>query len=161
MKIMYTRPEDNGVSIVIATSKPDLEKVLGPLTQEQYEEHVLERSIPEGALQVKIVAEENIPSNREFRNAWIDITDDNNVNIDLAKAKELKLAELRDKRNKLLEDADKEFIRALEKAQDLTTIKLRKQALRDVTNPLKALAAEGVDDAAVLAQIKQLSILEG
>lgn len=159
MKIMYTRPEDNGISIVIAAPKADLERVLGPLTQEQYEEHVLKRSIPENAINVKHISDEDIPANREFRSAWVDVTPDTKVNIDLGKAKEMKLAELRVRRNKLLEEADKEFLLALEKGQDLTAIKVRKQSLRDSTNPLKNLVAEGVDDLAVLQQIKTLSIV--
>jgi hypothetical protein len=156
MKVMYTRPEDNGVSIVIATSKPDLEKVLGPLTQEQYEEHILERSVPEGALQVKIVAEENIPSNREFRNAWVDITDDNNVNIDLAKAKELQLTKLRELRNRALEKLDKDYMIAIELGTATTDIKAAKQQLRDITEDLKNLVVSGVDDEEVLTRIKEL-----
>lgn len=160
MKIMYTRPEDNGVSIVIAAPKAAIEKVLGPLTQEQYEEHVLERSIPVGALNVKMISDEDLPADREFRNAWVDVTPDTKVNIDLSKAKDMKLAEMRAKRNKLLDEADKEFLLALEKGQDLTAIKARKQALRDLTNPLKNLKAEGVDDADVLRQIKALSAVE-
>ena len=161
MKIMYTRPEDNGVSIVVAAPKEVIEKVLGPLTQEAYEQHVMERSIPEGALNVKLITDEDLPGDREFRDAWVDVTPDTKVNIDLTKAKALKLGELREKRNKLLEATDKDLIIALEKGQDLSLIKARKQALRDITDPLKALKAEGVDDQQALKQIKELSVLEG
>lgn len=160
MKIMYTRPEDNGVSIVVAAPKEAIEKVLGPLTQEQYEAHVLERSIPANAINVKRISDEDLPADREFRNAWADITPDTKVNIDLGKAKELKLAEMREKRNKLLEAADKDFMIALERGEDLTELKARKQALRDLTNGLKNLTATGVDDEKVLTQIKQLAKVE-
>lgn len=161
MKIMYTRPEDNGVSIVIAASKSDIEKVLGPITQEQYEAHVLERSIPIGAINVKHITQDDIPASREFRNAWVDVTPDTKVNIDLVKAKEIKLNQLREIRNKRLEEADREFIIALEKGESLTEIKVQKQALRNATEPLKALVVHGIDDAETLNRIRELGNLNG
>lgn len=159
MKIMYTRPEDNGVSIVIAVPKEDIERVLGPLTQTQYEAHIIERSIPDNALNVKLISEEDLPADRKFRNAWVDVTPDTKVNIDLARAKELKLEEMRQKRNVLLDKEDKNYMVALERGEDPDSIKSRKQALRDATNPLKALVVEGVDDPAVLAQIETLATI--
>jgi hypothetical protein len=160
MKMMYTRPEDGGLSVVIGVPKEAVERVLGPLTQEEYEQHVRETSIPEGALNVKVITDADIPADREFREAWIDATADTKINIDMRKAKEIKLVQLREKRNKLLDAADKETLMALEKGQDLAAIKAKKQALRDATNPLKALKAEGVDNEELLDQIKALSILE-
>ncbi len=158
MKIMYTR-QDGGINIVNAASKESIETVLGPLTREEYIEHVWTCSIPSDAINPRVIDGNGIPESREFRNAWVDVTPDPKVNIDLARAKDMKLAEMRIKRNKLLDETDKEFLLALEKGQDLTAIKARKQALRDSTNPLKNLVAEGVDDPSTLQQIKTLSIV--
>lgn len=160
MKVMYTRPEDRGLSIVTAAPKADIEKVLGPLTQEQYEAHVMERSVPADAINPRLITDDAIPANREFRNAWADISKDDKVNIDVAKAKEVKLAELRHVRNLELEKLDKEFLVALEIGDALGPIKLRKQALRDSTEPLKALEVSGIDDEEVLEQIRVLGRLE-
>ena len=158
---MYTRPEDNGVSIVVGAPREAIEKVLGPLTQEQYEAHIMERSIPEGAMNVKVISDDDIPESREFRNAWVDATPDSKVNIDLAKAKDVKLEEMRALRKVLFEALDKKLIMAIEKGEDLDAIRAEKQALRDATNPLKALKVNGVDDERVLAQIRKLSALKG
>jgi biotin carboxylase len=163
MKIMYTRPEDNGVSIVVAAPKEAIERVLGPLTQEQYEAHVMERSIPSNAINVKFITDENIPANREFRNAWVDITDDNNVNICCNKAKELKLEELRRVRNAKLAETDMEFTRAIESddADLISAVKAKRTALRNATEALKAIEADGIiDDLELLELIRQKSILE-
>jgi hypothetical protein len=160
MKIMYTRPEDGGVSIVVAAPKEAIEKVLGPLTQEQYEAHVIERSIPEGAINVRAIEDDGIPVDREFRNAWVDVTPEAKVDIDLVKAKELKLAELRRARDVELAKLDKQFMIALERGEDLGAIKARKQELRDATDPLKALHVEGVNDDSVIARIKELAVLD-
>jgi len=160
MKIMYTRPEDNGLSIVIAAPKEAIEKVLGPLTQEQYEAHVMERSIPADAINPRRITDDAIPANREFRNAWADITPEPVVDIDLVKAKDLKLMELRDKRNIELEKLDKEFMIALEQGRDLNVIKDKKQLLRDVTGPLKNLPVSGINDEEILDQIRALATLE-
>lgn len=159
MKIMYTRPEDNGVSIVVAAPKEQLERVLGPLTQEQYEAHVMERSTPENALRVRIITDADLPGDREFRNAWSDVTAEAKVDIDLVKAKNLKLAELRAARDVELLKLDKELMIALERGDNLEGVKQRKKALRDATEPLKALQVSGVNDEAVLNQIRSLSVL--
>lgn len=160
MKLMYTRPQDGGVNIVIAADKLAIEKVLGELTQEAYEAHILEKSIPEEAINVKLITDDDLPNNREFRNAWVDKTQDTKVNIDLEKAKELKLAELRSLRDEELVKLDQIFMIAFEKGEDLTEIKERKSFLRDATEPLKSLKVEGVDDEAVLNQIRELATLE-
>lgn len=162
MKIMYTRPEDNGISIVVAAPKEAIEKVLGPLAPEQYEAHVVERSIPENALNVKFITDDNLPGTREFRNAWADVTEDNNVNIDVAKVKQLKLEELRRVRNEKLAETDVELTRALEAddAEALAAVKAKRTLLRNATEALKAVQADGiVDDEEMIELIRQLGIL--
>lgn len=85
LKFSYTRP-DGGVSIVHAVPKVQLERTLGPLTDAQYEAHVLERSIPADAVDVtKLPVDWTPPEDRMFRDAWIH--DKGNVTVDLAKAK--------------------------------------------------------------------------
>ena len=160
MKIMYTRPEDGGVSIVIAASKEDIEKVLGPLTQEEYEAHVIERSIPANATRVKRIEDSGIPADREFRNAWVDVTAAAKIDIDLVKAKDIKLTELRAARDAELAKLDKDFMIALERGEDLEAIKARKQELRDATEPLKNLEVSGINNKVTLKQIKALAVLE-
>ena len=160
MKVMYTRPEDLGVSIVTAAPKADIEKVLGPLTPERYEAHVMERSVPADAINPRRITDDAIPADREFRNAWVDVTAAAKVDIDLIKAKDLKLVELRAARDAELAELDKGFMIALERGEDLEAIKARKQELRDVTEPLKNLQVSGVNNKATLNQIKALAILE-
>ena len=156
-KIMYTRAEDGGVSIVVPAPKEDIERVLGPISDEQYTRHVWGRSVPSDAINPRYV--ESIPTNREFRNAWCDVTLEPNVDICLTKAKEIQLAKLRECRNKKLADTDVEFMVKLEKGEDLTIIKQKKQALRDATEPLKNLVVTGYNDPVVLARIKTLGTL--
>jgi hypothetical protein len=85
LKFSYTRP-DGGVAIVHAVPKEQLERVTGPLTDEQYEAHVLSRSIPPDAIDVtKLPVDWSPPEDRTFRDAWKH--DKGNVTIDLAKAK--------------------------------------------------------------------------
>jgi hypothetical protein len=85
LKYAFTRT-DGGVSIVTAAAKKDLERVLGPLTDEQYKAHVLERSIPADATDVtELPVDWSPPEDRTFRDAWKN--DKGNVTVDLAKAK--------------------------------------------------------------------------
>jgi hypothetical protein len=74
----------------------------------------------------------NLPTDRLLRNSWT-LTDKNEIDYDMAKAKELKLQEFRNLREPLLTQLDKEFMIALEKGLSTTEIVLSKQALRDVT----------------------------
>ena len=97
MKFVYTRPEDGGVSVVVPAPKADLEWVLGPLTDDEYRAHVLERSIPPDALNVREISDDDLPD-REFRNAWCDVTPESSIDIHSEKAKELALDKLRLKR---------------------------------------------------------------
>jgi pyruvate dehydrogenase complex dehydrogenase (E1) component len=104
-----------------------------------------------------------IPQDREFRNAWCDVTKEAKVDIDIKKAKDIKLKELREKRQPKLDELDKEMLKALENDDEVkkAEIKAAKQALRDITEPLKNLAVDGVNNNVLLQQIKDLGTFNG
>lgn len=159
MRIVYTR-KDGGVSIVQAVDKATLEKALGPMTAEEYEAHVRLRSIPEGALNVRDLEEADIPDSREFRDAWCDVTPEPRIDIDCTKAKDIQLADMRARRVEMFEPLDKEFMLALERGADTSSIVAKKNALRDATQPLKDLDTAGkVNDDALLGEIRKLGVL--
>lgn len=144
-KIAYQRP-DGGTSIVIAAPKESLEKVLGPLTDAEYEAHVRERSIPEDALDVVDIDDSAIPQTREFRNAWV--LSGANISEDLSKSTAIKLAQVRAERDARLTATDKDYMKALE-ANDqatLAALKITRQNLRDATNSLKDGSILSVDE---------------
>ena len=66
------------------------------------------------------------------------------IEIDLAKAKNLKKESLRQERKPLLEAQDVAFQRALESSSDTTAIVAEKQRLRDIT--MLCDTATSVDD---------------
>jgi hypothetical protein len=140
---MYTRP-DGGVSIVIPAPKESIEKVLGPLTDAEYDAHVRERSIPADALNVSDILDNDMPQDREFRNAW----EQSGITIthNLTKAKDIQLGRIRKAREPKLLELDKQFMIALEQGLDTSIIVNEKQTLRDITEPLKALAPVTIDD---------------
>jgi len=160
-KIVYTRP-GGGVSIVCPAPKEAIEKVLGELTEQQYVEHVIARSVPEDASNVRYVEEEDIPSDREFRNAWCDKSDKPCIDIDSVKAIDVAISAIREQRTPLLAKADLEFMKALENGEDTSAIVARKNELREATEPLKELKAS-VDELAtpeLLEQLKQMAVIE-
>lgn len=162
MKIMYTDKDTGILAIVVGAPKAHIERTLGKfLTDKEYDQMVL-NTVPADALNVKEIQDEDVPSDRQFRDAWVDVTPDNKVNIDLNKAKAIQLDRLRKARNEALLTLDPLYIRALEqgdveKQKDVID---QKNALRGATDALKALGTEGVDDAEVLNQIIQLGTLE-
>lgn len=86
-------------------------------------------------MSARITDKENIPSDRYFRNAWTDDNDTDTVDIDIVKAKEIKLNIFRQLRKPILENLDVEFMRAVEIDDKVMQKEIsdKKQALRDVT----------------------------
>lgn len=144
-KIAYQRP-DGGTSIVIPSPKSDLEKVLGPLTDQEYEAHVRERSIPDDAINVVDIDDSALPPSREFRNAWT--LSGAAISEDLQKSIDIKLAQVRVERNARLTATDADYMKALEAGdtETLDALKIERQALRDATASLKDSSIKNVDE---------------
>lgn len=112
-------------------------------TEEQFLERVVYPSIPQGATNIRIADDTEVPADRTFRNAWTpDLT------VDMAKARELHKDTLRGLRSPQLAALDVEYQRA-DEAGDKTAkrdIAARKQALRDVTKHPAISAATTPDE---------------
>ena len=124
-------------------------------------ETLAERSVPEG-LEWGVIAV-NVLASREFRNAWVDFLEGPQIDISCEKARDISLAEMREKRNELLDNVDKEVNRATDNddTETIADLKARRILLRDSTEPLKALAVTGeISNATLLDQIRNLAIVE-
>jgi hypothetical protein len=144
-KIAYTRP-DGGLSIVGAASKENLEQVLGPLTDEQYEAHVWERSIPPDAINPHYIEDDDIPKkevdggmveDRYFRNAWK--SEGGKLAVDMEKARDVQMDKIRFARDQELEVLDKETLKGID-------VQAEKQVLRDIPQTFDLTVAETLDD---------------
>lgn len=156
-KIIYTRP-DGGVSIVSPAPKKDIERMLGSITDKEYEKLVLSKSIPEDAVNVRFIEDQDIPDDREFRDAWVDTEEGSQIDICCARAKDVALNRMRGERNRLLAESDRDFMIKFERGEDLTDVKKKKKSLRDVTEGLKSLEVDGkVNDEKILGAIGLLS----
>ena len=160
MRLVYSLP-DGTITVVTAAEKSKIEQMLGELSDDEYKKHIYDRSIPSNALNVREIQDSDLPSDREFRNAWCDTTPLTSIDIDCSKARDLKLDQLRAERNIQLDLLDKQQTQAQDLGTDLTEIKNKKQKLRDATNQLKALTVTGIyNDENVLNEIKKYSILD-
>ncbi len=157
MKKIVFKKEDGGVAIVIPAPKEQIEKTAGKLTKKQYEKLVRDTAnIPEGAEQ-RDVDDKDIPDSREFRDAWVDESNDSCIDICCKKAQKLVLEDLRRKREPLLLKQDAKFMAALRKGEDTTILNEETQALLDVTEPVKALEVEGkLNDEKILDKLREL-----
>jgi hypothetical protein len=123
MKKIVVKRSDGGVSIVI----PTLEATSGLILRD-----VL--SIP-NYVSHREIEDSQIPEDRYFRDAWTDDNPTDTIDIDIPKAKIIKLNEFRDLRRPLLEKLDVAYLQADEagETQLKQEIAAKKQELRDVT----------------------------
>ena len=126
--------DEGGIVIVTPSDKTDLTL-----------DEIKTQCCPSGKTVVTINKSE-MPSNRNFRNAWQ--LNNNNIETDIAKAKEIHKTNIRNARTSKLAELDIEFQRALETGADTSTIVAKKQTLRD------APAASGISTAASEADLK-------
>lgn len=103
-----------------------------------------------------------LPTSRHWRDAWCDEQEGEQIDIRMSSAKEIALSRLRAKRDKKLEELDKQTLIAIGKGDDAMrqSVESQKKALRDATEPLKNLQVSGYNDEEVLISLKQLSVLE-
>ena len=107
------------------------------------------KDVPDGVA-YEIVEDSVIPTDRTFRDAWIQ--DSKTIKTDMAKAKEIHKTNIRNARAPNLADLDVEFQKALETGASTTDIVAKKQALRDA--PADSGIAAASDAAALKAQWK-------
>lgn len=151
---------NNRLLVVHGVPKEDLEKVLGSLTDEQYENFVIARSIPEGCAHRKVELSD-LPESREFRDAWADLDDTSAVNISASKARDLALSRLRSDRGPKLAALDVKVIKAMESgdSEELATLVSQKNELRAITDSLKnfTLPSSDIANAPILDALSSMS----
>lgn len=108
--------------------------------------------LPSPIVAWRIVADEDIPTDREYRNAWIDTG--NAVGHDMARARALHRAKLRRDREPRLAALDVEYQRADEREDRAEKRRLAaaKQALRD------APADPRIDAATTIEQLRAITL---
>lgn len=96
-------------------------------------EHYIAAHVPPTAKHLILTDTADLPA-AGFRNAWF--INDNKVEIDINKAKEIKRNQFRQARKPLLEQLDIEYMRAVEtsNASKKKSIAAKKKQLRDVTS---------------------------
>lgn len=128
--------DEGGITIVTPSDKTDLTL-----------DEIKAKCCPSGKTVVTINKSE-MPSNRNFRNAWK--LNNNKVETDMTKAKEIHKSNIRTARKPKLAELDIEFQKALETSSSTTDIVSKKQALRDA--PADSGIASASDEAELKAQ---------
>ena len=95
--------------------------------------------------EVKEMDISKLPKDRKFRNAWESTA--TTVKENLAKSKEIHLERLREKRNKKLDELDKEEIKFMGQGKEveLAEVRAEKQRLRDLPDTIKLTARKVAD----------------
>ena len=116
IRVVYKN--EDGVAIIIPSRGENIDEVIA-------------KGGPDGA-EYKIIEASEIPSDREFREAW---EYSSGVDVSFEKAKEVQRNRWREVRRGLFNVLDIEFLRASEigDAEKIDIIKQKKQILRDVT----------------------------
>lgn len=121
-KVIWTNP-DGSVSIFTQAPKSGL-------TLEQ----AISRAVPQGVA-YQIIDESEIPKDRTFRGAWKERI--SGVEVDMPKAREIKMAQIRKKRDSDLATLDVETMRYLKNPTKLNDVEAKKQELRDMPQQLQ------------------------
>ena len=90
---------------------------------------------------------ESLPLSKFF-DAWKD-NGNGTVGIDLPTARQIKLDEIRAKRDAMLKKTDERFVEELSKAADTSSIEADKQALRDITTQAETDLASKIKDTTI------------
>jgi len=131
MRFIYEQP-GGGIAICMAASKENLEQVLGPMSDESYRAHVLDKSVPPGVKNVFILADDwRPPQSRHFRNAWK--LDGGQILVDMPTARNIQRNAIRAERAAQWVDFDIAAMRALSRRDvaEVDAIEAAKQKLRD------------------------------
>lgn len=140
-KIIWKRP-DGGISITIP-----VEAMLKDETEQKYLDRIeaklrakhqdanghLVSVVPDDWERVADLSEENIHSDRTFRDAWTWTTPEPVIDIDFTKAKEITKNRLRAERKPMLAALDIEVMKNITNPVSLAEIEAKKRGLRDVT----------------------------
>ena len=114
-------------------------------------QEIVDKDLPAGISTYSIVEDSVIPTDIDFREAWVGVgigTTGGTISHDMTKAKEIHKTNIRAARTPLLTALDVEFQKAQETSAGITTIVAKKQALRD------APAASGISTASNTTELK-------
>ena len=98
-----------------------------------------------------VIADDQIPTDRYFRNAWVKGT--GKVDVDMPKARDIHMGHIRKVRDEKLKALDAEYMIALEKdkTSDKASIAAKKQTLRDLPTTYAATLAAATTPEALKA----------
>lgn len=148
MKLAFQKA-DGSVVILGAAPKWQLERKFGPMTDEQYRAHVIDRNkevgvIPADAVLVDLPDDWAPPDgNRAYRAAWK--LNGSRVEVDMPKAREIHMGYVRNARNRKLEETDK-LVAALDGGPVPAELKAQRQKLRDLPQTLDLSQATTPDE---------------
>lgn len=130
MKKRIVKLENGKVAIVIPSEGATLENI----------ERDCKRVI--GYVSHRIINDNEIPTNRLFRDAWSSNESTNSLDIDLVKCKEI----IRAERDFLLELLDKKYLQESRKpVNNLASVNIEAQRLRDITGDVRFNSSNVVD----------------
>ena len=132
------------MSKIIFTQSDGIVAVINPISGDANDAI---KDVPSG-FAYEIVDDSVIPTDRSFRNAWVQ--DSKTIKTDMAKAREIHKTNIRNARVSKLAELDIEFQKALETSASTTDIVSKKQALRDA--PADSAIASATTEAKLKAQ---------
>lgn len=94
---------------------------------------IIAKDVPDGR-EHRIVDRANLPVDRYFRNAWTDDNNTDTVDVDMEKARNIQMTNIRKVRNEKLQALDIATMKALSlgDSEQATDIESQKQVLRDI-----------------------------
>lgn len=112
------------------------------------------KSSRDAVVSIRKLNKEEVPNDRTFRDSWQD--EGNTISHNMNKAKEIHLKRLRERRNYLLSEKDKEWMKAVgqENKTEADKIEAERQALRNFPEILKP----DLDAAKTIEELKLITL---
>ena len=139
--LICLRERGGGVSVLIPTPE-----ALKTMTLEE----IAEKDC--GGKPWRIVDASHLPTDRTFRDAWTDDLPSETVDVDMAKARDIHMDRIREKRTEKLGELDVAFMRAVETGaeEEQQTIAKQKQRLRDLPKQFDLTTANSPEELSAL-----------
>lgn len=113
-------------------------------TEENIKDNLYNSFLDRPVVSWRRISPNDVPEDREFRNAWMD--NGQTITHDMEKAKEIKRTHIRHERARAMVELDAQYMKALGQGKDTSAVEKKRQEWRDAPADPRITQAKTIDD---------------